>query len=68
MNTSINEAGNDEHAGGKVRVPVHEDYLYDCDIEQRELSPGKLIRIQTCCSFMRAHSPRVSRELNTSAL
>jgi hypothetical protein len=39
MNTSINEAGQDEQAGGKVRVPVHEDFLFDVDVEQRELSP-----------------------------
>ncbi len=38
-NTSINEAGQDEQAGGKIRVPVHEDFLFDVDIEQRELSP-----------------------------
>jgi hypothetical protein len=29
----------EEQAGGKVRVPVHEDFLFDVDIEQRELSP-----------------------------
>jgi hypothetical protein len=28
-NTSINEAGNEEGAGGNVRVPVHEDFLFD---------------------------------------
>ena len=38
-NTSMNEAGHDENAGGKIRVPVHEDFLFDVDIEQRELSP-----------------------------
>lgn len=38
-NTSMNEAGQDEQAGGKVRVPVQEDFLFDVDIEQRELSP-----------------------------
>lgn len=38
-NTSIDEAGLDTHAGGKVRVPVQEDFLFDVDIEQRELSP-----------------------------
>jgi hypothetical protein len=38
-NTSMNEAGMDENAGGKVRVPVHEDFLFDVDIEKRELSP-----------------------------
>jgi hypothetical protein len=35
----MNEAGLDENAGGRVRVPVHEDFLFDVDIEQRELSP-----------------------------
>jgi hypothetical protein len=38
-NTSMNEAGTDETAGGRVRVPVHEDFLFDVDIERRELSP-----------------------------
>ncbi|KAF8865107.1 DDHD-domain-containing protein [Acephala macrosclerotiorum] len=38
-NTSMNEAGLDENAGGKVRVPVHEDFLFDVDIEERELCP-----------------------------
>lgn len=38
-NTSMNEAGQDEGGGGRVRVPVHEDFLFDVDIEQRELSP-----------------------------
>ncbi len=38
-NTSIDEAGLDTHAGGRVRVPVQEDFLFDVDIEQRELSP-----------------------------
>jgi hypothetical protein len=38
-NTSMNEAGLDESAGGKIRVPVHEDFLFDVDIERRELSP-----------------------------
>ena len=38
-NTSMSEAGLDESAGGKIRVPVHEDFLFDVDIERRELSP-----------------------------
>lgn len=38
-NTSMHEAGQDENAGGQVRVPVHEDFLFDVDIELRELSP-----------------------------
>jgi hypothetical protein len=38
-NTSIDEAGQDEQAGGKVRVPVQEDWLFDVDILNRELSP-----------------------------
>ena len=38
-NTSMNEATLDEDVGGKVRVPVHEDFLFDVDIERRELSP-----------------------------
>jgi hypothetical protein len=35
----MQEAGQDENAGGKVRIPVHEDFLFDVDIEQRELCP-----------------------------
>jgi hypothetical protein len=38
-NPSVNDAGQDEYTGGKVRVPVHEDFLFDVDIEHRELSP-----------------------------
>ena len=39
-NTSMSEAGQDESAGGRVRVPVHEDFLFDVDIERRELCPA----------------------------
>ena len=35
----MNEATLDENTGGKVKVPVHEDFLFDVDIERRELSP-----------------------------
>ena len=38
-NTSMNEAGLEQDAGGKIRVPVHEDFLFDVDVETRELSP-----------------------------
>jgi hypothetical protein len=38
-NTSINEAGDLENAGGRVKVPVNEDYLFDVDVERRELAP-----------------------------
>lgn len=37
-NTSINEATNSEK-GGIVKVPVNEDFLFDVDIEARELAP-----------------------------
>ena len=37
-NTSINESENYEK-GGKIKVPVNEDYLFDVDIEARELAP-----------------------------
>ena len=37
-NTSINEATGFEK-GGKVKVPVNEDFLFDVDIEARELAP-----------------------------
>lgn len=38
-NPSMNEAGNLKHEGGKVKVPVNEDFLFDVDIETRELAP-----------------------------
>ena len=37
-NTSINEATGSEK-GGMVKVPVNEDFLFDVDIEKRELAP-----------------------------
>ena len=37
-NTSINEATSSER-GGTVKVPVNEDFLFDVDIEARELAP-----------------------------
>jgi hypothetical protein len=37
-NTSFNDAGN-EDGGGRVKVPVNEDFLFDVDIERRELAP-----------------------------
>lgn len=37
-NTSINEAA-DPEKGGSVKVPVNEDFLFDVDIEARELAP-----------------------------
>lgn len=38
-NTSITEAGENEHSGGRVKIPVNEDFLFDVDIEVRELAP-----------------------------
>jgi hypothetical protein len=35
----IDEAGLDEHTGARVTVPVQEDYLFDVDVERRELLP-----------------------------
>ena len=37
-NTSINDSTNIEK-GGPVKVPVNEDYLFDVDVEHRELAP-----------------------------
>lgn len=37
-NTSINEAGEKDQAG-PIQIPVHEDFLFDVDIERRELAP-----------------------------
>ena len=38
-NTSINNAKDTDH-GDQVKVPVNEDYLFDVDIEHRELAPA----------------------------
>ena len=38
QNTSFNDSMNIEK-GGLVKVPVNEDYLFDVDIEERELAP-----------------------------
>ena len=38
-NTSINNASKEEH-GGPVKVPVNEDFLFDVDIDNRELAPS----------------------------
>ncbi|CAK3906654.1 related to phosphatidic acid-preferring phospholipase A1, contains DDHD domain [Lecanosticta acicola] len=35
-NTTLEE----EDARGKIKVPVNEDYLFDVDVEQRELAPA----------------------------
>ena len=37
-NTSINEASTTEK-GGIIKVPVNEDFLFDVDVEKRELAP-----------------------------
>lgn len=39
QNTSLSEAGNKEEGSGKVKVPVNEDFLFDVDVERRELAP-----------------------------
>ncbi|RKF58515.1 putative phospholipase C20G8.02, mitochondrial [Golovinomyces cichoracearum] len=38
-NTNLNEAASEENARGKIRIPVQEDYLFDVDVEKREISP-----------------------------
>ena len=38
QNTSINDATSAEK-GGRAKVPVNEDFLFDVDIERRELAP-----------------------------
>ena len=38
QNTSFNDSTSTEK-GGLVKVPVNEDYLFDVDIEERELAP-----------------------------
>jgi hypothetical protein len=35
----MNDTGRDKDAGGRIRIPVHEDFLFDVDVERRELSP-----------------------------
>ena len=37
-NTAVDDSSSSEHSG-KVKVPVNEDYLFDVDIERRELAP-----------------------------
>lgn len=37
-NTSINDSTSTEK-GGKIKVPVNEDFLFDVDVEKRELAP-----------------------------
>jgi hypothetical protein len=36
---SVNETGQPEQRSGRVKVPVNEDYLFEVDIERRELAP-----------------------------
>ena len=38
-NTSINDSS-DSEKGGRVKVPVNEDFLFDVDVEARELAPA----------------------------
>ena len=38
-NTSINDSTSTEK-GGSIRVPVNEDFLFDVDVERRELAPA----------------------------
>lgn len=37
--TSVLEDGTKEPSASKFKVPVHEDFLFEVDIEKRELSP-----------------------------
>lgn len=39
QNTSINDSTNTEK-GGSIKVPVNEDFLFDVDVERRELAPA----------------------------
>lgn len=39
QNTSINDA-TDTEKGGSIKVPVNEDYLFDVDVQNRELAPA----------------------------
>jgi hypothetical protein len=60
-NTSMNEAGNLEDAGGKLKVPVNEDFLFDVDIEKRELAPvywlGPIYEVRRGSWFYQDGSP-----------
>ncbi|RKF60963.1 putative phospholipase C20G8.02, mitochondrial [Erysiphe neolycopersici] len=38
-NTSLNDAASEENLSEKFRIPVHEDFLFDVDVEKREVSP-----------------------------
>lgn len=39
LNTSINDSTNTEK-GNSIKVPVNEDFLFDVDVERRELAPA----------------------------
>lgn len=39
QNTSINDSTSTEK-GGSIKVPVNEDFLFDVDVERRELAPA----------------------------
>lgn len=39
QNTSIDDSKNTEQ-GGSIKVPVNEDFLFDVDVERRELAPA----------------------------
>ncbi|KAK3682184.1 DDHD domain-containing protein [Podospora appendiculata] len=39
-NTSLGDTEDVDQKGGGVRVPVNEDFLFDVDIEERELAPA----------------------------
>ncbi|KAK3332401.1 DDHD domain-containing protein [Cercophora scortea] len=39
-NTSLEDTEDGDQKGGGVRVPVNEDFLFDVDIEERELAPA----------------------------
>jgi hypothetical protein len=68
MNTSISEAGKEEGAGGNVRVAVHEDYLFDVDIVERELAPVSTVMMpDPPCRNIRkvlGHSPHNVHQLS----
>jgi hypothetical protein len=69
---SVEEAGVDGRASGSARVPVHEDFLFEVDVFQRELSPvywmGAVFSIQRGSWFFQEGSSKDDRVSVPSSL
>lgn len=38
-NAGLSDTCSDDHSSGRVKVPVQEDFLFDVDVEKREIAP-----------------------------